>query len=129
MLDNTNWRAGRAGGPCFQMKNVNIGGLLIRQRAGPVRRDAQKGGPAGFSAARRPRLCVQLTGPLCCAACRPALLCSLFSAWSSVQPAENSCYSFGNTALLPAGPPFSVIREFLSEQIEKLYYGRGIEKE
>jgi len=78
MLDNTNWRAGRAGGPCFQMKNVNIGGLLIRQRSGPVRRDAQKGGPAGFSAARRPRLCVQLTGPLCCAAfSRPGRLCSL----------------------------------------------------
>jgi len=27
--DNTNWRAGRAGGPCFQLKNVNFGGLHI----------------------------------------------------------------------------------------------------
>jgi len=30
-----------------------------------------------------------------------------------VQPAENSCFSIGNTALQPArpaGPPFSVIR-------------------
>ena len=24
MMDNTNWRIGWAGGPCFQMKNVNI---------------------------------------------------------------------------------------------------------
>jgi len=27
-----------------------------------------------------------------------------------VQPAENSCFLFGNTALQPAGPAFSVIQ-------------------
>jgi len=37
-----------------------------------------------------------------------------------VQPAENSCFSIGNTALQPArpaGPPFSVIRICLSEGV------------
>jgi len=53
------------------MKNVNFGELHIRQRAG--RQAAQKGGPAGFSAAR---LYVQLIGLPCCAAFRPGCLCS-----------------------------------------------------
>jgi len=42
--DNTNWRAG---GPYFQMKNVNFrssGGLLGRQKGGLYK----KGSPAGF---------------------------------------------------------------------------------
>jgi len=43
------------------------------------------------------RLSVQPTGPSCSAACRPALLCGK-------QPAENSSFSFGNTALQPARP-------------------------
>jgi len=37
---------------------------------------------------------VQLAGPLFYAACHPT---------------DNSCFSFGNMALQPAGPPFSVI--------------------
>ena len=43
-LDNTNWRAGRAGGPCFQMKNVNC-----RRAAQKTR---QKGGPTGCTKKR-----------------------------------------------------------------------------
>jgi len=41
----------------------------------------------------------------------------LFSA--ARQPADNSCFSFGNTALQPAGPPFSVIQFSGSCFIEK----------
>jgi len=84
-----------------------------------MRRAAKKGGAgcrkgqpskAPFSAAQfnvqpagPPLMCnppaspvVQSAGPLCAAH----------------QPADNSCFSFGNTALQPAhpaGPPFSVI--------------------
>jgi len=61
------------------------------------RRPAQKGSPASFSTAHQPafmcsslaRPVLQPAGPAFCAAC---------------QPVENSCYSFGNTALQPARP-------------------------
>jgi len=88
-MDNTNWRAGRAGGPCFQMKNVNFrraalktegqaGGLhkkAVRQvveKGGACCRKGQPSGPP-FSIGQ---LNVQPTGLSWCAACRPALLCS-----------------------------------------------------
>jgi len=88
-------------------------------------RAAQKGGPAGCTTGQASGLHIKLgcrkrrAGGLpftagrpvrpfvpFCAPRRPALL-------SSVQPAENSRFSFGNTALQPArpaGPPISVIR-------------------
>jgi len=54
-LDNTKRKAGRAGGPCFQLKNMNFqraGGLY--NRAGrPV---AEKGGPTGYTAVRDGRM-------------------------------------------------------------------------
>ena len=73
-----------------------------------------------FSAALRVALCraarplVQPVGSLSCAG-RPNLQLAGPSVLARplVQPAENSCFSFGNTALQPArpaGPPFSVIR-------------------
>ena len=43
--DNTNWRAGWARGPCFQMKNVNCRRSSGLHRRGG-RRAAQKGSPA-----------------------------------------------------------------------------------
>ena len=58
--------------------------------------------------------------PAYCAAHQPALMCSPLSGpavqpadplfCAARQPAENSCFSFGNTAPSPPGPPFSVIR-------------------
>ena len=50
--DNTNWRAGRAGGPCFQMEKVNFRRVAAHKtegRAGGLRkragRTAEKGNP------------------------------------------------------------------------------------
>ena len=57
------------------MKNVNFGGLHIRQKAGPV--DCTKGKSGRLFRSPRAHLYMQLTGPPYCAACRPGLLCSL----------------------------------------------------
>ena len=115
--------AGRAGGPCCQMKNMNFlrtgelhrraerqaapqdepAGCTLKQsdwlhiRVGYGKRRA---GELPFSAAPRPF--PQPAGPSVCAAHRLALL-------SSVQPAENSRFSFGNTALQLARPQLSVV--------------------
>ena len=118
-MDNTKRRAGRAGGPCCQMKNMNypragelhrragqqaaiqdwpvgctlreVGGLHIKPGCGKGR-----SGGLPFSAAH----------PfLCSPPARPSVL-------SSVQPAGSSPFSFGNMALQPArpvSPPISVI--------------------
>jgi len=135
--DNTNWRAGRARGPCFQMKNVNF-----RQAAQKTEgRAAQKGGPAGCEkwrgglqkrAALRP---AHFGSPASCPARRLALICSPL-ARPVVQPAgppfcaarqsaENSCFSFGNMALQPASPPFTVIHEASNSKL--LLIGQGMQ--
>ena len=62
------------GGPCFQMKNMNFGGLHIRQRARPAGCTEVLSG--GLFSSPPALLYVQLTGPPCCAACRFSLLCS-----------------------------------------------------
>ena len=108
--------AGRAGGPCCQMKNMNFvrTGELHRRaerQAAPQDKPAgcklkqsdwlhirvgygkRRAGELPFSAAPRPF--PQPAGPSVCAAHRLALL-------SSVQPAENSRFSFGNTARRPS---------------------------
>ena len=117
--DNTNWRAG---GLCFRMKNVNfrraggLAGCTEDRLAGQWA--AQKGGPAGCgkgqcrlqkkgSPPARPfpqpslmctlsaHLYVQPTGPSCCVAYGPALLCSspargkfMFFIWQHGRPAR-----------------------------------------
>ena len=77
-----------SGGTCFQMKNVNF------------RRAAQK------TEGQASRLWKMMGRPA--EKGSPILQCSLpFCAAS--QPPENSRFSFGNTALQPARPLFSVI--------------------
>jgi len=115
--DNTNWRAGRAGGPCFQMEKVNFrraGGLLHTRQKGrlhkkAVRRAAEKGGadcrkgqPSGpsFSAAQLNVQTALMYSPLAHPVVQPAGP----SFCAARQPAENSCFLFGNTALQPARP-------------------------
>ena len=98
-MDKTNWRA------VFpNEKREFSAGCTEDRRAG--RRTARKGGPAGCRIG-------QPSGPPFSAAHQTTLLCSL-PARPSVfcaarQPAENPRFSFGNTALQPAGPPISVI--------------------
>ena len=105
--DNTNWGtwgrgAGGLEGRVSKWKTWTVGGLAgctEDRRAG--RRAAQKGGAAGCGKGRSSLMCsppvpvnVQPTGQSCS------------------DPADNSCFSFGNTALQPArpaGPPFRVI--------------------
>ena len=106
-------RAGRAGGPCFQMEKVNFrraGGLLhTRQKGGPagctkkaVRRAAEKGSPPARPYPQPSLICsppdrlnVQPTCPSCGAACRPAFLRSsparekfMFFIWQHIPPAR-----------------------------------------
>jgi len=52
LWDNTTWRTGRAGGPCFQMKNVNCrrAAQKTRQKGGPA--GCRKGGAAGCEKGR-----------------------------------------------------------------------------
>jgi len=111
--DNTNWRG--AGGPCFQMKGMDFrwAAQKTQGRASRLRKKAgratKKGSPPARPFPQPSLMCsppahlnLQPTGPPCSAACRPALLCS--------SPARGKfMFSFGNTALQPAGPPFSVI--------------------
>ena len=81
-MDNTNWKAGWTGEPCFQMKNVNCrrdGGLHRRQKGG-LHKTAGCGKEGGL-----------LCSPLACPVVQPAGL----PFCAACQPAENS---FGNTA-------------------------------
>jgi len=94
--------------PPFEDWITLIGGLagwraVFPNKKREFRRAAQKTeGRAGRLQNRAFRQAFpQPAGPPVCAAHWPALLCSL-PARPSVQPTENSCYSFGNTALQPA---------------------------
>jgi len=102
------------GGPCFQMKNVNfrLAAQKIEGRAAEI--DSPPACPFPLSSL----MCslparlnnVQPTGPSCSTDCRPALC-------AARQPAENLCFSFGNTAFQsarPASPSFRVIQIFSS---------------
>ena len=94
-------------GPCCQMKKINF------PRAGELHRRASwqaalQDGPVGCTLS----LAAEKGGLEGCPFRQPALL-------SSVQSAENSCFSFGNSlptlqlvSLQPADPPISVIRMF-----------------
>ena len=124
IADDTNWRAGRAGGPNekrFQMKNVNfrLAAQKIEGRAGRLQKRtgqaAEKGSPPACPFPLSSLMCslparlnnVQPTGRACSAVCRPALC-------AARQPAEDLCFAFGNMALQtarPASPSFSVISQ------------------
>ena len=123
--DKTNWRAG---GPCFQMKNVNFrraaqktegraGGL--RKRTGQAAEKSKQLWPALFRsqvyyAARRPALVysplarpvVQPAGPPFCAA---------------GSPRKIQVFHLATRPSSPPGPPFSVI------QLEKCSYAKSSE--
>ena len=94
IADNTNWRASE---PCFQMKNMNFQQAAQKREgwAGGLRKIAVRAAEKSSRPARsflQPSLMrsplarpvVQPAGPPFCAA---------------RQPAENSCFLFGNTAL------------------------------
>ena len=95
--DNTNWKAG---GPCFQMKNVNF--WWAAQNGGPM--SCRKEQPSGL-----PFPTAQL---IYCAACQPVLMCSPLARpvlqpagpplCAACQPVENSCFSFSNAACWPS---------------------------
>jgi len=89
----------------------------------------KKGGPSGCGKGRgglQKKAALQpvlFLSPASCAARQTALMCSPLAhplvqpagppCCAARQPAENSCFSFGNTALQPArpaGPTFSVIQ-------------------
>ena len=111
-MDNTNWRAGGLEGRVSKWKTWIVGRLHRRQDRRASQRAVQKGSAAGcrkgqpsgppFSAARRPPL---MCNPPAIPVVQPAS--PLF--YAARHPKDNSCFSFGNTALQPAGPPFSVI--------------------
>jgi len=102
------------------MKNVNFrrapqktegraGGLLkraVRRDAEKDRLDRRKGKPSGppFSAAQFNLQPASMCSPLARPVVQPA-----GPSCATRLPLENSCFSIGNMALQPAGPPFSVI--------------------
>ena len=101
-MENTKRSAGRAGGLCCQMKNMNFpwAGELHRRA---VRQAALQDGPAGCTLRRAAGLHIKLgcrKRRAFSATCRIAFLCSPQARpLSFVQPAESSRFSFGNTAL------------------------------
>ena len=96
-MDNTNWRAGRAGGPCLQMKNVNF------WRAAHCTEDS----PPARLFPQPSLMCSPPTSPSCSAVCRPTLLCIsstrgkfMFFIRQHGPPARPP-----GPPALPAGPP------------------------
>ena len=73
-LDNTIWRAGQAGGPCFQMKNVNCQQAAQKTDG----RAAEKGSPLACPV-------VQSAGLPFCAARQPRRKC-MFFIWQHGPP-------------------------------------------